>query len=295
MALFILSVLVLALLSSQGLQTIPLADAFSPQLLTNPSSIISPNHAGLAATDDGNASSSSNERKPWDIFRFVTQSSKFVTPPSLPFFGDAGKNRMKRKVGPGETLWTSSSSSQVFFGFAPLDDVVMGGASSSTFDGNTGMWTGTVTDANSGGFVGIRSTPFRDGLSLDMSDCNGVELRLRKGDKRRFKFVVRDSTEFNGICWTTPFDAVENKGGGLSDIRELFEQSRNSTNGILIRIPFEKQIPTVFANTVPGKTFDDENVVGFQLAYSKFEYDGQLNNNFQLGDFALQVLELKSY
>ena len=149
----------------------------------------------------------------------------------------------------------------------------MGGASSSAVDNNTGMWKGTVTDANNGGFVGIRSTPFKNELSLDMSGCQGVELRLRKGDGQRFKFVVRDSTDFNGVCWTTEFDA----------------------RGSVIRIPFSKQIPTIFAKTVPGKSFDDKSVVGFQVAYSKFGYDGKLNINFQLGDFALQLLELKSY
>ena len=137
----------------------------------------------------------------------------------------------------------------------------MGGASSSTVDNNTGMWTGTVTDANNGGFVGIRSTPFKNGASLDMSKCEGVEVRLRKGDGQRFKFVVRDSTEFNGICWTTEFDAAKD----------------------VIRIPFAKQIPTIFANSVSGKRFNDKNVVGFQFAYSKFAYDGKLNENFTLG------------
>lgn len=152
----------------------------------------------------------------------------------------------------------------------------MGGASSSTIDNNTGMWTGTVTEANNGGFVGIRSTPFENGVSLDVTNCKGVELRLRKGGGNRFKLVVRDSTEFNGVCWSSEFDAVEKKGG-------------------VIRIPFAKQVPALFGNTVSGKKFDDQNVAGFQLAYSKFEFDGQLNKNFQLGDFALQILELKLY
>lgn len=173
----------------------------------------------------------------------------------------------------GETLWTPSSSDN-FFSFAPLDDVVMGGASSSTVDNNTGIWSGTVTDANNGGFVGIRSTPFQNDMSLDMTGCKGIEIRMRKGDGQRFKCVVRDSTEFNGICWTTEFDAGKNSS---------------------IRVPFTKQIPTLFAKTVSGKTFDDENVVGFQLAYSKFQYDGELNKKFRLGDFSLQILEVKSY
>jgi len=177
--------------------------------------------------------------------------------------------------------------------------VVMGGASSSTIDNNTGMWTGTVTDANSGGFVGVRSTPFKNGLSLDMSGCNGVELRFRKLGGQTFKFVVRDSTEFNGVCWTTEFDAVEVGKGGLANMGALFGAGSSTgddqSNGTVVRIPFTKQIPTIFAKTVSGKSFDDENVVGFQLAYSKFAYDGQLNKNFQLGEFSLQILEVNSY
>jgi outer membrane protein assembly factor BamB len=62
-------------------------------------------------------------------------------------------------IKPGEILWTptssSSSSSSSLLRFAPLDDVVMGGASYSTIDNNTGIWCGYVTDANNGGFVGI--------------------------------------------------------------------------------------------------------------------------------------------
>jgi len=175
----------------------------------------------------------------------------------------------------GEVLWSPSSSNN-FFTFAPLDDVVMGGASSSTIDNNTGIWSGTVTEANNGGFVGIRSTPFRDNISLDMSSCEGIKLRIRQGNGRRFKFVTRDSTDFNGICWATMFDAKKNT---------------EST----IRIPFAKQVPTIFAKTVSEKTYNNTNTVGFQLAYSKFAYDEQMNNNFELGQFSLQITELKSY
>jgi len=35
--------------------------------------------------------------------------------------------------------------------------------------------------------------------------------------------------------------------------------------------------------------------VGLQFAYSKFEYDGKLNENFDVGDFTLQIAELKTY
>jgi len=245
----------------------------------------------LYATDD---SSSSKERKPWDIFRFVSQSSKFIKPPQIPFLASPS-NTVKKRVAPGETLWTPSSS-QNLFNFAPLDDVVMGGASSSTVDNNTGLWRGTVTDANNGGFVGIRSTPFKNGLSLNMSSCKGVELRLRLGDGKRFKFVVRDDTSFNGICWTTEFDATAGEGGnGLAGLIGTSARNESNDKNTTIRIPFANQTPTIFARTVSGNTFDVTNVVGFQVAYSKFAFDNELNQNFELGDFALQILEVRTY
>lgn len=186
-----------------------------------------------------------------------------------------------------ETLWAPSSA-QNFFSFAPLDDVVMGGASSSTIDNNTGVWSGKVTDANNGGFVGIRSTPFRNDMSLDMRDCRGIELKVRLGNGRRFKFVVRDSTEFNGICWTTAFDATSQ---GRSRIIATGSDQRSTS----IRLPFADQVPTIFARTVRGKTFDSMNIVGLQLVYSKFEFDGKPNKNFEVGNFKLQIVEIKSY
>lgn len=186
-------------------------------------------------------------------------------------------------VQPGDVIWSAGNDDgggdAAIIGpkmtWAPLDDVVMGGVSSSEFDNTTGMWGGTVSSTNNGGFVGIRTTPFDP--PLDMTGCKGIELRLRGGDAKRFKAVVRDSTDFNGVCWTSSFDAPRNRSGGT------------------VRLPFDKQVPTIFANTVEGKSFMANNVVGFQLAYSKFEYDGGLNPKFALGDFSLQLVEVKAY
>jgi hypothetical protein len=46
---------------------------------------------------------------------------------------------------------------------------------------------------------------------------------------------------------------------------------------------------------VPDQTFRKDNVVGVQLAYSKFEYDGDLNPNFCLGAVDLEILEMRAY
>lgn len=221
----------------------------------------------------------SPQRQPWEALRFLRQSSSFLRPPN-PFKGAPGNALV---VKPGDVLWSAGGQGAgPKISWASLDDVVMGGASSSGFDNETGRWTGTVTSANNGGFVGVRTKPFEP--ALDMSKCQGIEFRLREGNGRRYKAVVRDSTEFNGVCWSSTFDAPRKGllGGG-------------NGGGGSVRLPFARNIPTIFANTVSGKTFQAGNVVGIQLVYSKFEFEGELNPNFELGDFSIQVLEVKAY
>lgn len=231
----------------------------------------------FAKNDNDEPNDDLAERKPWDAMRFFQQSSKFVQFPN-PF-----QQSIPRVVGPGDIIWSSDSPSPDFV-FSPLDDVVMGGASESTFDAQTGIWRGSVTAANNGGFAGIRSTGFSS--LLDMSTCNGIELKLNGGNGKRFKFIVRDSTDFNGVCWTTSFDAsIKNPLLTLLDQDDSF----------VVRVPFKTQVPLIFARTVPDQVFDSSNVAGFQLAYSKFEYDGELNSNFELGDFSLQIKEVRGY
>lgn len=228
---------------------------------------------------ESNSSNKPTERIPWDGFRFLKQSSQFVSLPKP--FQNKGAPKI---VYPGDVIWEPSSNSNIFR-WGSLDDVVMGGASESEFDNATGTWKGTVTSANNGGFVGIRSTPFA--APLNMKKCKGFEFKLRGGDGKRFKAVIRDSTDFNGVCWTTSFDAPKSSLGGF------FSKGENKSVGS-VKIPFSKQIPTIFARTVPDQTFDVENVVGLQVAYSKFEYDGDLNPNFALGDFDLQLMEVRA-
>ena len=266
--------------------------------LTSQCRLETTNIDATTSNDNESTTTSSVVRKPWDVLRFISQSSKFV---QSPFASFSRKSTMTQSViKPGEILWTptSSSSSSSLLRFAPLDDVVMGGASYSTIDDNTGIWCGYVTDANNGGFVGIRTTPIPS--SFDMSSCTGIELRVRTTNdarssgiaaseqpqqRRRYKFITRDTTNFNGICWTTEFDVDA----------PITSSSSGNSSVMMIRIPFTKQIPTIFAKTVINVSFNANNVVGFQFTYSKFAYDNKYNPHFQFGDFCLQLLELKSY
>lgn len=240
---------------------------------------------------------SNPSREPWDVLRFVQQSSKFISLPS-PW----KNNQDAVKVMPGDSIWKSGSSS--FFQWSPLDDVVMGGVSTSNFDNQVGKWKGTVSESNSGGFIGIRSTPFNE--SLDLSTCKGIEFKLldsssstssNSSQKRRFKAVVRDSTDFNGISWTSSFDVQKAKDPIFKFFQAKDDDDQQESKGAVttIQIPFQELIPTKFAKIVPDQAFNLRNVVGFQLVYSKFEYEGELNPNFSLGDFSLQVMEIKAY
>jgi hypothetical protein len=101
-------------------------------------------------TMEGMTTEATTEQRQRKILRFVQQSSKFV---QFPFLGRSTTRNVQtvRKK--------SGSTSSSTFTMALLDDVVRGGASASTFDDTTGTWSGMVTDANNGGFIGIRSTP----------------------------------------------------------------------------------------------------------------------------------------
>jgi Complex I intermediate-associated protein 30 (CIA30) len=204
------------------------------------------------------------QRQAWDPIRFVTQSSKFVSFPSL------GK-KVGRVVRPGDILWSPGGECNDFK-FSPLDDVVMGGVSSSSFDDITGMWNGKVADENNGGFIGIRSYP---NVNWDMTMCRGLQIRLKSSQNCRIKLGLRDTAEFNGIVWNT---------------------SANVDKSTAARIPFLSLIPNKFANRVTlDKVFNRSNIVGIQFVYSKFEYDGDLNPKFRIGDVKLQILEVTAY
>jgi hypothetical protein len=206
------------------------------------------------------------ERQLWNPFRFVEQSSKFVSLPSSPF-----SQQSDRVIQPGEVLWSPSSPSNEC-NFAPLDDVVMGGVSSSLFDDTTGTWSGTVTDANNGGFIGIRNFPY---TKWNMSKCQGLKIKLKCTSDSRIKFGLRDTAQFNGIVWNS---------------------STNVSKVQIVKVPFASLIPNRFANRITtDMVFDRSNVVGIQCVYSKFEYDGALNPKFRVGDFNLQLLEISAY
>ena len=233
----------------------------------------------LTATTNDNDTTNRRRSGGWNVFRFLEQSSRFASP--LSFLSNNQKRDSSITIRPGNVLWKvpdGKNDNPNAFTFAPLDDVIMGGVSSSKFDTTTGTWSGYVTDDNNGGFVGIRSTP---NVQWDMSNCRGIQIELSSDNMpRRLKVVVRDSTAFNRVAWTTIVDTSSSKW---------------EKNKATVQIPFSKQVPTIFARKVPDQTFRPSNVVGIQLVYSKFDYDGDVNPYFRVGDVQLQVQAIKAY
>lgn len=56
--------------------------------------------------DDDDDGKKQNQRRPWDILRFISQSSKFIRPPSLPqiIIGAVAGGKNTRKIGPGRYI-----------------------------------------------------------------------------------------------------------------------------------------------------------------------------------------------
>ncbi|XP_017410658.1 protein HIGH CHLOROPHYLL FLUORESCENCE PHENOTYPE 173, chloroplastic isoform X2 [Vigna angularis] len=164
-----------------------------------------------------------------------------------------------------------------------LDDVVMGGVSESTFQidpnggengGPTGVFKGVVSTANNGGFTSIRTKNFSEPENLSAYD--GLEFRL-KGDGRRYKIIVRTSSDWDTLGYTSGFDTEKGKW-----------QS--------IQVPFSSLRPVFRARSVSdAPPFDPSNVVSLQLMFSKFEYDGKLNETFVEGPFELPVSSIRAY
>ncbi|KAK7247198.1 hypothetical protein RIF29_42075 [Crotalaria pallida] len=183
----------------------------------------------------------------------------------------------------GKLLFGLEGSNFKQLPWGSLDDVVMGGVSESTFqiDPNggengrpTGIFKGVVSTANNGGFSSTRTRNFSE--PEDLSAYDGLEFRL-KGDGRRYKLIVRTSRDWDTVGYTTGFDTV--KGEWQS-----------------IKLPFSSLRPIFRARTVPdAPPFDPSNVVSLQLMFSKFEYDGKLNETFVEGPFELPVSSIRAY
>ena len=161
-------------------------------------------------------------RAPWELGRFVRQAAFFNAPSR---FGGAAT-----AAAPTDgSIWSASAPQGIEWG--SLDDVVMGGASRSEWRAVDGRarFSGTVTTANNGGFA--RGAHALDRPPRDLSSFTGLVARVR-GDGNRYKFIVRDDNDWNGIAWTQSFDTSAD--GKFRDVK----------------LPFSEFVPDPYAKTV---------------------------------------------
>ncbi|MCS6959757.1 MAG: CIA30 family protein [Pseudanabaenaceae cyanobacterium SKYGB_i_bin29] len=154
-----------------------------------------------------------------------------------------------------------------------LDDVVMGGVSQSSFviRENSALFTGMVSTANSGGFVSVRTRNFNP--PLDLSQSSGIALQV-KGDGKRYKFFLRDSTGWDSIAYCCGFDTIAGEW-------------------MNVRLPFKEFVPVFRARSVPdAPPLNLGYIRSMQLMLSKFELDGKLNPTFRPGAFALEIASI---
>lgn len=218
--------------------------------------------------------------QPWDLGRFARTTLFFNGPDTvLQQLNPLQRFSAPTQLRSGDVLW-SAAAPRLTFG--PLDDVVMGGVSESTFrtsDG-VGIFSGTISTENNGGFAGCRSKAVTP--ALDLSSCTGLKL-LIKGDGKLYKFIVRDSYDWNGIAWAQAFDSAKSvSAAGVDGYEE-------------VRLPFAAFVPTLFARRVPGVKLNTRELNTVQLTLSKFEYDSALNPRFSEGAFELRVQQIAAY
>jgi len=226
------------------------------------------------------AEGDSEKRPPWDVFRAVRTAAFYdAIPNPLNMLSSAST----QKTGSGEMLWGMCTcgthryvDNPMNLEWGVLDDVVMGGASKSDFFGNT--WTGTIVTAG-GGFAGIRTKAIRP--ALDVSQCKGIRLRVKGGDGQRFKLILRDTYDWNGIAWSYEFDT---------------KTFMPSLDGIIeVSATFSDLVPTLFARRLQNEQFNTGQLTALQITLSKFGYDDALNPNFKPGEFSLQIESISTF
>ena len=107
-----------------------------------------------------------------------------------------------------------------------VNDGVMGGLSSSNLEPTeegTGLFSGTVSLDNNGGFASARAA-FQP---MDLSPYDGVTLKVR-GDGRRYQLRFRHDGAFDGVAYMAEF---ETKRGEWMDIDLPFEGFRPTFRG----------------------------------------------------------------
>lgn len=215
----------------------------------------------------------------WDVGRFWQTLDFFDAIPIV--------SELKKMFSVPDTPQPFQLQGDILFDFAQntfeqvqlwgsLDDVVMGGVSSSAFrpQADHALFTGEVSTGNSGGFVSVRTRNFDP--PIDLSDYTGIALQI-KGDGQRYKFFLRDKDGWDALAYGYSFDT-------------------RADEWITVEIPFSELIAVFRAKTqADAPAFEPSSLRSLQLMLSKFEYDRALNPHFKTGPFCLRVRGISAY
>lgn len=146
-----------------------------------------------------------------------------------------------------------------------VNDGVMGGLSRSEFldDGDgPGVFRGTVSLDNNGGFASVRTAP----ADLGLGGFDGIRLQVR-GDGKRYSFRLRTDDRFDGVAWSAPF---ETRAG----------------EWVTVTLPFDEFRPTWRGRTVPGTP---------PLDPARIRQLGLLIADRQAGPFRIDIGRISGY
>jgi monofunctional biosynthetic peptidoglycan transglycosylase len=126
----------------------------------------------------------------------------------------------------------------------------------------TGLFKGTVSLENNGGFASVRSVPSDFGLA----GYRGLALHI-KGDGRRYQLRLRTSGRFDGVAYASSFETEEGKW-------------------ITVRVDFKTCSPTFRGRTVRDAPPLDPAII---------RQIGILIGDYQEGPFRLEIDTIKAY
>ena len=149
--------------------------------------------------------------------------------------------------------------------WAIINDVVMGGESSSAFEfteDGTAIFSGTVSLENNGGFASTRSRP----QSFELGGFKGMRLMVR-GDGKTYQLRLRTSDGFDGIAYQDTF-------------------STEADTWTAVDVDFDTLQPSFRGRRVPdAPPFDPSSIrqIGLLIA------------DKQSGPFALEIRSVEAY
>lgn len=180
--------------------------------------------------------------------------------------------------------------------FQPLNDVIMGGRSSSRVrggeadadDGAPAVWSGTVV-GRGGGFASVRAPLPRDGANpgVDLSSCAGVALTCR-ADGKTYKVNLRNDQEPE-LVFQAAFDTAG--AGEWQTVRVPFSAFLPVKRGRIAYADNDAQ------GAVYAAQLDTCSITSVGLVCSKFEisHGGSEDPRFREGPFRMDLARLDAY